>query len=537
MDRRVVPEYHQEAAEQPNTHARDSAEAALSPLDELLSYWDGMHVPLRGLTVRSRSEALALFRLYQQSLGEMRHFRPDRRLSYARSYKPEKRAIISFVGAYLMLKRGERDGAARTLRDLTRQYPEFPDPWIWLSATTDDPVERIDALENAVLVEAAHPLAREALAIAQGRVLPRAKELRADGQQRVVQAKCPKCGGRLEYQPGATAVSCPYCGFLLELKETNVVNAEATLVGELQLRRRLQGYEWKEARRIMHCQACGAELTMSHLLAKECVFCGSNSVLVEDGQRIFEQPDGFLPFTLDESQAIGLVESAQRSTSGRLKTWWVGQKQELLGLHAVYLPFWVFDGFVEVRKRPLIHANGGIARDQTVWASALGGTRGRSSWGGLAANDERRAEKGSSVPRKDLIVFDNLVYSAVEFPPWWLLKQVLPFELRAVVSYEPRLLADWPAVLYQRDVEQVVQQAYSEMLVKAVWRNKSLAINQAAHLTELRRTFQVTAVTYQLVLLPMWVGLVRRDQEHKLVLVNGQAGNVVFSSPLRSERQ
>jgi hypothetical protein len=150
---------------------------------------------------------------------------------------------------------------------------------------------------------------------------------------------------------------------------------------------------------------------------------------------------------------------------------------------------------------------------------------------GRSSYDKR--QQGSSSTRRNLIVFDNLVYSAVEFPPWWLLKQVLPFELRAVVSYEPRLLADWAAVLYQRDVELVVQQAYNDMLAQAVWRNKLFAINQAVNFTELRRTFQVTAVTYQLVLLPMWVGLARWEQEHRLVLVNGQNGNVVQSGPLR----
>lgn len=153
---------------------------------------------------------------------------------------------------------------------------------------------------------------------------------------------------------------------------------------------------------------------------------------------------------------------------------------------------------------------------------------------GLSGRDDRGEQSSSGTVPKDLIVFDNLVYSAVDFPPWWLLKQVLPFELQSVVSYKPRLLGNWPAALYQRDVEQVVQQAYAAMLAKAVWRKKSLALNHAVNLVELRRTFQVTSVTYQLVLLPVWVGLARRKGETRLVLVNGQTGNVVLSSPLRS---
>lgn len=533
MDRRVVPEEVKEA-EQPGRQARGSVEAALAPLDELLAYWEGRHVPLPGLAVRTKAEALALFKLYQQALGETHGLRRDRRHAYVRSQKPGRKAILNFVGAYLMLKRGERSRAAQTLRDLTRLYPDFPDPWIWLSATTDDPAERIDCLENALLAEAAHPLAQEALAVARGRVAPAAERSAGRGELRVAEAKCAQCGGGLEYEPGATAVSCPYCGHLLEFDQANVVDAKATLVGDLELRRRLQGHEWKDARQIVHCAACGAELTMAQHLAQACVFCGSSSVLVEESERTFEQPDGFLPFKLDESEAITAVERTQSSTVGRLKTWWIGEKQELFGVHAVYLPFWLFDGIVEVRKPSLGQSSGGPPWDQASWIGAVAAGRGDSPWGGLPGYHGREGERSSPMMRKDLIVFDNLLYSAIDFPPWWLLKQVLPFELGAVVSYEPRLLGNWPAALYQRDVEQVVQQAYNAMLAKAVWRNRSLALRQAEDFTELRRSFQVTTVTYQLVLLPVWVGLVRREQETRLVLVNGQTGNVVLSSPLRS---
>jgi hypothetical protein len=133
---------------------------------------------------------------------------------------------------------------------------------------------------------------------------------------------------------------------------------------------------------------------------------------------------------------------------------------------------------------------------------------------------------------KQLMMFDNLVYSAMDFPPNWLLKQILPYRLGAVVPYEPRLLANLPAALYQRDVEVVVQQAYNLMLARAVWRKKSLMLAQASDYAELRRTFQVTTVTYQLILLPVWVALALREREYRLVLVNGQTGRVIFSSPL-----
>ena len=73
------------------------------------------------------------------------------------------------------------------------------------------------------------------------------------------------------------------------------------------------------------------------------------------------------------------------------------------------------------------------------------------------------------------------------------------------------------------------------MLAKAVWRKRSVMLAQASDYAELRRTFQVTTVTYQLILLPVWVALAMREREQRLVLANGQTGRVIFSSPLSSK--
>jgi hypothetical protein len=70
------------------------------------------------------------------------------------------------------------------------------------------------------------------------------------------------------------------------------------------------------------------------------------------------------------------------------------------------------------------------------------------------------------------------------------------------------------------------------MLAKAVWRTKSQMLAQAGELDQLGRMYQVTTVSYQLVLLPVWTVLVKREREQRLVLVNGQTGKVVWGGQL-----
>jgi DNA-directed RNA polymerase subunit RPC12/RpoP len=541
MDRRIsIMDFDElqlgkEEADAPGPRHKAQAGIPVSPLDELLSHWDGTHRPDPGVQIGTKGEAQATFRDYRRALGEDLKRMPGLGGRYVRSHQPEKKAILWFVAAYLMLRKGERARAARHLHDLTRLYPNFPDPWVWLTATTDDPAQRIDYLENAVVLEPAHPLARDALSIAQGRVSPQQARQDRQEKEQIEVSKCPKCGGGLHYVPGATEVACQYCGRRLLLRETNLINQEARLVGDLQLQRRLRGHTWREVQRVVHCQACGAELTMTGYLSKQCVFCGSTSVLVEDSHQRLEQPDGFLPFKLDEAQAAAVIDQAQRSTSQRLKRWWTGQEQVIQGLQAVYLPFWVFDGFVEVRRRsksdqpyPGAHLDGSLL--------SLDRTRMR----GFSVSVQTSGRTGHPLPggepalSKETMMFDNLVFSAMDFPPPWILKKVQPYKLRSLVPYEAQLLANWPAALYQRDVEVAAREAYNSMLTSALWRKRSVVAANAAELGQLRRMFQVTTVTYQLVLLPVWAALARRDREQRLVLVNGQTGQVAFSSELKS---
>lgn len=262
-------------------------------LDELLAHWQGKHVPDPHVTSLTSKQANALFEDYQQALGrdpanwldEVRGNRSDVGTRYAPAYKPERKEKRAFVDAYLLLKQGKRTLAAERLRNLTKQSPRFPDPWIWLSAASDDPAERLGCLETAVLLEPSHPLARDALSIAQGRVSPAEGPVEQDSQPKITVIKCPRCGGALRYEPGTAEVECQFCGHSFALEETNLLEQQTGLVGELRLKRRFQGQTWRDVERVTRCQSCGAQLVMTRHLARQCVFCGSASVLVEDNRR------------------------------------------------------------------------------------------------------------------------------------------------------------------------------------------------------------------------------------------------------------
>ena len=473
-------------------------------LDELLSHWNGTHTPNSTFAPQTPELALAFFQDYQRALGEDPHLAAGGHMRYVRNYHPQRGEILAFVGAYLLLKRGNRATAAQHLGALTMMCPKFADPWVWLTATTDDLAERKDYLENALAQEPAHPLARDAMAVVRGKVTPTGRRQLRRLKPKITTTKCPQCAGALHYEPGAREVVCPYCSHQLNLREINLLEEEATPIGDLQLRRRYRGHTWAEVQRIVRCQSCGAELTMTHRLAKHCLFCGSTNVLLEDNRRTFEQPDGFLPFKVNQQQAAAAIHKTQHSGLRGLKTWLSGKEQQVRALQGVYLPFWVFDGFVEAR-----------------------------SW---IAHGPQLVPAGGTTPNAGMWMFDNLLFSGADVPPPPLVKRLFPFNLDAMVPYEPHLLADWPAKLYNLDVEMVAENAYDTMIAMARQRAGPLtAPEPSSEVIHLRRSFQVSNATYQLVLLPVWVALVQHKDKHSLVLVNGQTGKVAFGPRLSAK--
>jgi DNA-directed RNA polymerase subunit RPC12/RpoP len=465
-------------------------------LEELLDYWHDTNSPDTSYRVSSTSGAQKTFREYRRALGEVVDVQAGHYLTgYVRNFTPTTEAIKEFVEAYAQLRRGDKTAAAQTLENLTRSSPQFADAWIWLSATSDDPAERLVYLKEAIGFEPAHPLAVNALAVAQGDVTPTGETLEKGQGHVITLARCERCGGTLQYEPGSDEVLCSYCGHSLQLQEASFTEAPTPRVSTLRLQRHYESRYWEEADRVVHCQACGAELTLTHHLAKQCVYCLSTNVLVEDKEHNLQQPDGFLPFEIDAEKASSILsEILHKGRRGQSKS--ETEKALKENLQGIYVPFWVFDGVVELRMR---------------WAFEDGA---------LSDGDPERQ------------TFYNLIFPGVNLPPPSYLDQITPFNLSAIVPYSPRLLADWAAQLYNQDVEIVVEDVYDALLAMASTRAGPPIVTDDSPTDGARalRTLQVSDTTYQLLLLPIWISNYSFRDQSGLALVNGQSGQVVISN-------
>ena len=492
----------------PPSHARLSSRQSRRPtgghqvyLDEIVALWTGAFQADLSFRLDTLDEALAFFRRYRLAMAEDPGACFADRGRYLAGYEPKEREVVMFARAYAGIRRGDCAAAARELALLTTSCPGFVDPWIWLAAVADDPDQREQCLQHALALEPAHPLAQDAMAILRDRVKPVERGIGIRGfQHEVATANCPHCGGAMRYPVGAAEKTCPYCNRQVELQRANVIEGDSTFISDLRLKRRYQGQRWLEVERIIRCQGCGAQVNMTRHLAQTCLFCGSAHILVRDSHETFKPPNGFLPFATERSQASEAIDRAQRSGRRSVRRWITGARQHVHTLQGIYLPFWVFDGFVEVR----------------TWAEDM--------LTSLAS--------ATIPPQSDLVMVDNVLVPAMDEPLGEMLQRVTPFETHAMVPYEPRLMADWPAALYNLDVEVAAERVHGEMIAIARRRAaRPIALSSASSRpVRMKRAFQVSSKTYQLVLLPIWVALLKQGKELRLALVNGQTGRVVFDA-------
>lgn len=380
-------------------------------------------------------------------------------------------------------------------------------PYIWLSATTDDPKEQVEYLEHAVAVDPTNAAARRGLALltgkidrsrmmAEGQALDRAQiaeEVKAGGTT----FSCPRCGGRMSFDVAAEQLTCEYCGHTQNAQERDSKPGEQVLDFVMPTTR---GHRWAEALQYFTCERCGAQLVLppGHKTAA-CSYCGSNHLIASAEQAELVEP-----------QAIGLMQVDQQQAQ-QLARRWLGSgvfapdnllhAGSRLQMRPAYYSCWLFDGTVELR-----------------WTCEVAQGNGRTTTWITSSGVETRFFNDVLVPGVKAISYEDL-------------KSAGPFLLDDLKEFSPDCLAGWPAILYDIPLSQASLDAREEVVRKLR--------PQVYHLVELgreKRNFSVgsgnwSGITFKHVLLPLWVGAYTFQGKSYRLLVNGQTGRIAGEKP------
>lgn len=315
-------------------------------------------------------------------------------------------------------KSGDRQHARQLLSRAAEMKPADSRPWLWLSATTDDPQEQREYLENALAADPNNSAARRGLVLlsdkldktqvlAEGQgVAPRRP---SEPQEAVSSATflCPQCGGHMFFDAKQHDLTCEYCGYVQVTEEQQAADANEQVLDFVLPT--THGHRWAEAQHRLSCQRCGAiTLVPEGHKAVRCPYCGSRHLI--QSQETTELVD---PHT------IALMKIDQDQAARRIKHWLFSGtfipddlRQEVRSstLRAAYYPFWSFDGTLEMSWSCDVN-EGGSRNSQ--WAARTGVVH----------------ENFDDVLVPGLQAFDREALAKVE-----------PFDLKKVVEFKPDYL-------------------------------------------------------------------------------------------------
>ncbi|MBI2885696.1 MAG: hypothetical protein HYY02_00655 [Chloroflexi bacterium] len=405
-----------------------------------------------------------------------------------------------------------KEGDKRQARDYLERallwdpdYDQRAKALLWLAKVSDDPQEKRNFLEGALAINLTNPEARQELAILEGRLTP--KEIIdpfrppgpadaapgpevAQGQSLV----CPNCGSSLSAPPGQTTLACPRCGYQQALSTVGGRISSPQPQDFIATALTARGHQWElPHERVLTCGGCGATFTLPpRRISGACPFCGSNQTAVASKRTQLIQPGGVAAFQFDVLRALAHTRQwlrEQRFRPGDLDT-----KATFRRPSPMYIPCWCFTVGGAVDWQGMMPQSAG---DDTVLVPSAG---------------------DYPVSAEDVLVSGSRT-----LPEQLMAALLVSYDLRALAPYTPDLLAGWPTEVYQVALVEASLTAHQHAFERT--KNEASKSTLLAGMRDLQFTSaNVTVLSFNLLLLPVWSTDYTYQNQHYPVLVNGQTG-------------
>ena len=318
---------------------------------------------------------------------------------------------------------------------------------------------------------------------------------------------CSSCGARLEYAPGTTTLSCPYCGAQQQVPIADRQIEEHAYTS------------WQPATvavpTVLHCPKCGADVETTDL-STPCSFCGSPIIrdLTADPQ---VHPEGLVPFGLDRP-------GAQRAILGWVGSrWFAPNKLKRVGaaetLKGTYLPHWTYD-----------------ARTATAYS----GMRGEHYWetetyteyvDGEPRTATRQVMRTQWWPASGQVSrdFDDVLVVGTARLPKDTLEALAPWSLSGAVAYQPEYLSGYQTLRYDIEPDHGLELAKQQMapVIEGDCRADIGGDEQQVH----SMNTGYSDVTFKLMLLPVYLAAYLYAGKTFNVYVNAHTGQVIGQRP------
>lgn len=327
--------------------------------------------------------------------------------------------------------------------------------------------------------------------------------------QENLEFKCPRCGATTSFNIPEGKLVCSNCGYEEEIKKKSagIMDGKSEFTPAALDTAKLQA----ENRLDLACQACGALTSVpSTQISHTCPFCGSNNVYQQEAALDSLLPRYLVPFTVSQAKGAEIARSwigSSWMTPSILKG-----KSLSANVTAIFLPFWTFDAITQAGWK----AEVGHDRIERYYENGEWRTRTVTDW---------RWESGSV----KLQIVDLTVPGTGKLSQK-LIQQILDYDLKEQVEFEPKFLAGFIAHLVDIPLEKGWESGRQQMREMT----KSACLKQAT--TSKVRNFSMnldfSSESWKYILLPALLSTYRHAGKSYTLMINGQTGLIGGQRPV-----
>jgi DNA-directed RNA polymerase subunit RPC12/RpoP len=330
---------------------------------------------------------------------------------------------------------------------------------------------------------------------------------------------CRQCGAKVDFDPEARGLKCPYCGFTEVIPEAD--NDERASVREHDLEEFLEKHEDRARVAVsdrysqITCTGCGAVVVIQDRLATDkCPYCGTHLENKPEAVDDLIAPESLLPFTVSDRHA------REKFNAWIAGLWFAPTELKQLAnlgqFGSVYQPYWTYDAMTYTKYT---------------------GQRGDDYWDTEYYTDSQGKQQTRQVRRTRWYpvsgevrhFFDDVLIKAAQTLPAHLVDRMAPWRLDELEPFREKFLSGHLTERYSVSLKAGFQQAKSRMedeITNLICRD----IGGDHQQIEWRRTNYV-GVTFKHTLLPIWLANYRYRERLFQVLVNGRNGRVAGDRP------
>lgn len=328
---------------------------------------------------------------------------------------------------------------------------------------------------------------------------------------------CEQCGANLTFQPGTTALKCPYCAYLNPITEPMAVQVQEHDYQAFVERVRKEDH-FNEIL-LVKCPSCAAETTFDpNVAASLCPFCGTGLVQTAFSQKQIK-PEALLPFRVERKEAL----AAFRSWLGNL--WFAPNKLQKAARHeeelsGIYLPFWTYD----TQTTTQYTGRRGEYYYETQYVTVRDNN-------GNTRQEARQVQKIHWYPASGTVrnSFDDVLVCASNTLPTHHTENLEPWDLPALIPYQDAYLQGFRAESYHISLEEGLDKAKHIMhpIIEAtICRDIGGDVQDV-----ISAQTQYRDITFKHILLPLWISAYRYSGKVFRFVVNGRSGEVNGERP------